>query len=250
MIYEDLIGDWKDPWPDPVLKEHDGFVVVRDDLLKYGSKVRFADYLIGDYSPKITEWVYGSCPAQGYAQISLPVACKLHDKTTTLFMAKRNEENYTDYQRLALKLGANIQWVENGMLTVTTKRARDYAEQEDYRQVIPIGLEHDTVFASIIKVARNLPYKPKEIWTVGSSGTLNRGLQMAFPDAECHVVSVGHKMSPREIGRAKFWRSEIPFHKPAIILPPFPSALNYDAKLWEFVKKHASPGALIWNVGG
>jgi len=31
-----LIGDWKDPWPDPVIKEHEGFLVVRDDLLNAG----------------------------------------------------------------------------------------------------------------------------------------------------------------------------------------------------------------------
>ena len=26
------IGNWKDPFPAPVIEEHDGFMVVRDDL--------------------------------------------------------------------------------------------------------------------------------------------------------------------------------------------------------------------------
>ena len=33
-------------------------------------------------------------------------------------------------------------------------------------------------------------------------------------------------------------------------IPPFPSALNYDAKAWEFMVKHGNPGAWFWNVGG
>ena len=31
--------------------------------------------------------------------------------------------------------------------------------------------------------------------------------------------------------------------------PPFPSAPTYDAKTWKFMREHASPGALFWNVG-
>jgi hypothetical protein len=26
--------------------------------------------------------------------------------------------------------------------------------------------------------------------------------------------------------------------------------MNYDAKAWEFMTKHGSPGAWFWNVGG
>jgi len=73
--YLSLIGDWKDPNPEPVVEEHDGFLVVRDDLLGGGSKIRFADYLIRN-DDNIKEWVYGSSPATGYAQISLGHLCK------------------------------------------------------------------------------------------------------------------------------------------------------------------------------
>ena len=96
-----------------------------------------------------------------------------------------------------------------------------------------------------------LPITPKEVWSVGSSGTLNRGLQLAFPDAEINVVSVGHKMSSREIGRATFYKSEYKFDKPCkdSEKPPFPSAPTYDAKGWKFIKRYGSDGALYWNVG-
>ena len=59
-------------------------------------------------------------------------------------------------------------------------------------------------------------------------------------------------MSEREIGRAKFYRSDYKFDK--IVkeedMPPFPSAPTYDAKAWKFVKEHAKPNALFWNVAG
>ena len=53
--YLDLIGDWEDPNPKPVLEEHEGFMVVRDDLLYGGTKARVADYLIKSNS-EVEEW--------------------------------------------------------------------------------------------------------------------------------------------------------------------------------------------------
>ena len=248
--YLKLIGDWKDPWPEPVIQEHDDYLVVRDDLLNAGSKVRFLDYLIGS-KPEINEWVFGSCPATGYAQNSLPIACRRHAKKAVLFMAKRDMNNLHPYQQRGLEEGTIYHWIENGMLPVTQKRAKDYAAASSDRMVLPLGLEHPTVLASIIKVAQNLPVKPKEVWTVGSSGTLNRGLQLAWPDAKMNVVSVGHSMKPHEIGRATHYKSPYKFDKPIKEkeMPPYPSAPTYDAKVWPFVKEFASPGSLIWNVG-
>ena len=53
----DLVRDWEDPNPAPVVEKHKGIYVVRDDLLEGGSKVRFADKLIKDSTVK--EFVYG-----------------------------------------------------------------------------------------------------------------------------------------------------------------------------------------------
>ena len=162
-------------------------------------------------------------------------------------MAERAWDKLHDYQIEALKVGADMKWVPNGMLSVTEKRARDYVEQDPkVRRLLPIGFHHDTVIASIIRVALSIDIQPNEVWTVGSSGTLTRGLQLAWPDADFHCVTVGHK---GDYGRAKTYGCEIPFNKPAKVIPPFPSAITYDAKAWEYIKQHASPGALFWNVG-
>ena len=162
-------------------------------------------------------------------------------------MAERAWDKLHDYQIEALNVGADMKWVPNGMLSVTEKRARDYVEQDPkVRRLLPIGFHHDTVIASIIRVALSIDIQPNEVWTVGSSGTLTRGLQLAWPDADFHCVTVGHK---GDYGRAKTYRCQIPFNKPAKVIPPFPSAITYDAKAWEFIKQHASPGSLFWNVG-
>jgi hypothetical protein len=245
-LFQEDIGDWVDPYPKPVIEEHDGFLVVRDDLLSGGSKVRFADYLISN-EKEVEEWVYGSSPATGYAQISLSCLCRKYGKKAVIFMAKRSLDNLHNYQLRAIEEGAIMHWIPNGMLSVTEKRARDYvAEDPKRRRLIPIGLEHDTVIASIVSVATKMGVEPTEVWTVGSSGTLTRGLQQAWRQASFHCVTVGHA---GDYGRAKTYKCEIPFNKPAKVLPPFPSAITYDAKAWEFMKKYASPGALFWNVG-
>ena len=99
--YLKWVKDWEDPNPKPVLDEHEGFVVVRDDLLNAGSKIRGIDYIIG-HMPEFKdtkEFVFGSCPATGYAQISLPVVCTKYGKKAVLFKAERKKENLHIYQQ-------------------------------------------------------------------------------------------------------------------------------------------------------
>mgnify|MGYP001351197581 CR=1 FL=1 len=38
------------------------------------------------------------------------------------------------------------------------------------------------------------------------------------------------------------------FNDDAHNLPPYSSTRNYDAKLWQFVKKYGDNGDFIWNV--
>ena len=252
--YLDLIGDWEDPNPAPQIIEHDGIHVVRDDLLEVGTKARAADYLVRN--AKQTELVYGSSPATGYAQMSLPFVASKYGKKAVIFMAERALDKLHPYQKKAIDLGADMRWVKMGMLAVTEKRARDYvAENPEDRLLVPIGIRHDTAIGCLIKVARALPIEPGEIWSVGSSGTLTRSLQLAFPNAAVHVVSVGHTMQPTDIGRAVFHKSPYKFDKPVGLLdmPPFPSAPTYDAKGWQpmidWYKTHKRKGdVLFWNV--
>jgi hypothetical protein len=249
IIADDLpnLSDWTDPYPAPRLEKVDRFVVVRDDLLKYGSKIRFLDYLISR-SPE-NEFVYGGSNKVGWGAISLAYVCKRYGKKATCFMAKR--DRLTWHQKQFKKLGGRIVPVPNGMLNVTMKRARDYAaKQPKRRRLMDIGFDDPTIIACIVKVARGLPIKPKEIWTVASSGTLSRGLQAAFPDAKVFAVQIGHALTKKNVGKAKILKSPYRYDQ-AVRLedsPPYPSEQYYDSKLWSFVRKRGSDGALIWNV--
>ena len=242
----ELLNDWSDPNPKPIVEMHNEFYVVRDDLLECGSKSRFIDYLIKSEG---NEWVFGGANKVGWGPISLTHVCNLYNKKATFFMAKRKEPTW--HQQKVLDMGGTIHWVDNGMLTVTKARARKYYEEDTInRRVLPLGLEHPSVLASIVKVAKSLEVTPTEIWTVASSGTLSRGLQLAFPNLPVYAVEIGHKMSDYEKGRAITMRSPYAYDQKVEVssLPPYPSEPYYDAKLWDFVVSNGKKGALIWNV--
>jgi len=244
-----MIENWEDPNPLPLLQTYDGFVVVRDDLLPSGSKTRFIDYLIKTSRKK--EWVFGSSPRWGYGPISMAAVCQKYGKKFTLFLAESKIKHPNYYK--VINFGGNIIEVPMGFLAVTQKRAKDYVNEDpENRELLPLGLEHPTVLESIVTVCtKYMLYKPKRFWTTGSSGTLNRGLQMAWPDAEAHVLSVGHQMSEREIGRAILHKTHYKFNQipKKNELPPFPCVPEYEGKLWKLVKEQGQPGDLIWNVG-
>ena len=244
-------------FPKLVIEEHEGFHVVRDDLLEGGSKRRFVDRLLREeIAEGANEFVYGGCPANGYAQLSIPLQTREYGCKTILFMAKRSMDNLHDYQKKALEYGADIRWVANGMLQVTKKRALDYYNEDPvHRRLLQLGLDDQRVREDIRDLAKNIEQdydiNISEVWSVGSSGTLTRGLQMAFPDKDVHVVSVGHSMKQNEVGRAILHRSDLKFTQEVKEedTPPFPSVPTYDAKAWKIIREHAKPGALFWNVG-
>ena len=165
-------------FPKLVIEEHEGFYVVRDDLLEGGSKRRFVDRLIREeIAEGVNEFVYGGCPANGYAQLSIPLQAREYGCKTILFMAKRSMDNLHDYQKRALEYGADIRWVPNGMLSVTKKRARDYVDQDPKsRRLLQLGLDEQRVREDIRDIAKNIErdynINISEVWSVGSSGTL------------------------------------------------------------------------------
>ena len=252
--YLRLVEGWNDPYPEPVVEPiGENVFVVRDDLLQYGSKIRFLDYYVSTI--KADELVYGSSPAYGYAKISLGYLCKKYNKKAVIFEAARKQLH--PYQQRAVDLGVDLRMVPMGFLAVTEARAREYSSNRN-RILLPMGLEHDTAFGSILKVCHYLPnvQNLKHIWVASSSGTIARGLKLAFPKAEVHCVSVGHSMSDRELGNNTLHLSPYKFSQEIKKkeAPPYPSASNYDAKVWPvlqaYLKENSSNDKhLVWNVG-
>lgn len=251
--YLNLVKDWQDPYAAPVIEKHGKVYVVRDDLLEAGTKIRALDYLIKTETD-VEEWVFGSSPPWGYGQVSLAYVCRKYGKKAKLFHPHRKIETRHRLQLKAKEFGADIEWIEGKQVRQSKceKHAREYVQEApEKRRLFPIGFEHETILGAIVKVGMNLDFEPKEVWTVGSSGVLSRGLQMAWEKAEFNIVQVGRSMKERDIGRAKhfihprnFQQKVLPYEA-----PPFPSVPEYDAKAWYFVQKYGSDGCLFWNVG-
>lgn len=229
--------------PYPSTEMIEGIRVVRDDLIPGGSKRRAIDPLLVGAE----EFVYAS-PAAGYAQVALAHAAKAHGVRATIFTAARKQLHRRTLQ--AQELGAQIILVPHGYLSNVTSKARAYCQSWG-AVLIPFGLDTPDAIAQLRDAARdilNTPDDPiEEVWAAAGSGTLIRALQLAWPDAEFHAVQVG---KAPDIGRARLWKAPERFEQDAQEPPPFPSCGNYDAKVWRFVKAHARPGALMWNVAG
>jgi len=230
----------------PIVKEHDGFLVVRDDLLDGGTKRRAFSYYVESVSAD--EFVYAS-PREGYAQLSLAYVCKDLSKKATVFVPKGERHWLTNKSE---ELGAKIIEVPMGFLSNMQGKAKKYVEQTKNAHLIPFGGDHPIIIEAMKNTAISLNIEPpKEVWTVMSSGVLSRGLQLAWPDAKIYAVQIGHNTTDREKGRAETMRSDYKFNQECKEpeRPPFPSSLTYDSKAWKFIKEYASEGALFWNVG-
>ena len=241
--YDDIQCDVKLPLP--IIKEHDGINVVRDDLLDGGTKRRaFTMYVAS--RPDVKEFVYAS-PRQGYAQLSLAYACHDLGRKCTVTVPK-GEKTWLTIE--AEKLGCNIIQVPMGYLSNIQHKARVYCEETE-SHLIPFGGDHPIIIEAMTRAALSLDIQPKEVWTVMSSGVLSRGLQNAWPDAKVYGVQIGHNTTEEEMGRAETFRSKYTFQQECKKdeRPPFPSSLTYDSKAWTFIKEKATEGALFWNVG-
>ena len=188
--YLRLVEDWQDPNPKPIIEEHDGIQVVREDYLKYGSKMRFIDYTIKNLTAD--EIVYAQ-PRQGYAGISLCAVAKRYHKRVSLFIPLAKE--LSEHQERCRDLGAELHAKKIYGMSGLRKHARDHAIMYN-AHYIEMGFKNDPyVTASIVKVASQIP-EPKEVWTVLSTGVLHRALQIAWPNAVFHGVAVVRNSIP------------------------------------------------------
>jgi len=227
--------------PALAVDEIEGIRVVRDDRVLGGTKRRALDRLVAGIDAD--ELVYAT-PAYGFAQIALAGACRAAGKKATIFVAARSDRH--PRTQLAADLGANIVEVKAGRLNVIQSRARKHCEATG-AYLVPFGMDDEIFVDAMAQEIAALPGEaPTEVWCVAGSGTLTRALQRAFPDAAHHAVQIGRDP---DVGEAKLWKAPEAFEDDATDPPPFPSCSNYDAKAWRFIREHAAPGALFWNLG-
>ena len=243
QYYIDMIGDYESPYPDPVITQHEGVNVVRDDLLT-GSKVRGGDFLVSKVKEQRLVYVQ---PRTGLAGVSLLDVCRRHNKDLTLWMP--SSKRISAHQACCIEQGCDARFARIAAMPNLNKIAKEWAEANG-AFFIPLGLKHEYVTAGIINTALKMP-EPEEVWTVVSTAVLTRALQIAWPNAKFHAVAVARNMKAGEIGRAEIISAPEPFTK-AIKPdeePPFPSVNTYDGKAWRYIPKNTGRNIIFWNVG-
>lgn len=135
--------------PAPVVEEHGGVMVVRDDLLPGGTKMRAILPLIERKPPG--EFVYPS-PAYGYAQVALAHCARMAGRAATVFTAKRASPH--PLTRAAHDAGAKVVMVPYGYLSNVRAKARAYADATG-AALVPFGVEDDRAMEAIAEAARS-----------------------------------------------------------------------------------------------
>jgi len=237
--YLDLLGNFESSFDEPVIEVHEGRIVVREDLIEVGSKARMGEALVKSIKSDTIVYVQ---PRFGFAGISLTKLCKLYGKKLVLFMPSSKE--VSEHQAYCIEKGCEYHFYRIAAMPNLNIIAKKWA-LENGAYFIPLGLKHELVTASIIKVASKI-IEPPAFWTAFSTGVLNRALQIAWPNAQANGVAVSRNVQDGERGRANIISHYRDFSQDSLIQPPFPSASNYDAKVWEYTK----PGDLFWNVAG
>lgn len=237
--YLEMVNDFNSSFPDPIVQDYNGIKVVREDLLEVGSKARAGEFLIANCKSDTIVYVQ---PRFGFAGVSLTKLCKMYNKKLVLFMPSSKE--ISDHQAYCIENGCDVYFHRIAAMPNLNRIAKKWAE-ENKAFFIPLGLKHPLVTAMIIKSANNIN-QPERFWTAFSTGVLNRALQITWPNSEAFGVAVSRNIQDGEKGRANIISHYRSFSQNSLYLPPFPSASNYDAKVWEYLK----PGDLFWNVAG
>jgi hypothetical protein len=255
--YLSLAKHWKDPFQTPLVYAHqvaDGrtFCVVEENHLLVGSKARFGHLLLSSL-PKKGPIVYVA-PRFGFAAISLAYLCReVFNRELILFMPACKQ--ISEHQAVAIEMGAKPIFYRIAAMPNLNKVAAEWAAVNG-GHFIPLGLKHELVTAAIVRTACELSLHysmGNEFWTAMSTGVLSRGLQIAWPKKTCYAVAVARNIKDGEKGSAALFSCPREFSQNATIKPPFESASNYDAKVWEFMldpEEGAEDNAIFWNVAG
>jgi hypothetical protein len=245
--YMEQTKGWKDPYGLPMVVQHDGFNIVRDDLM-VGSKARFGDYFMSQVKEDTIVYV---CPRKGLAGLAVLNLAKRYNKKVVLFMPASKE--ISDHQACCIERGAIPKFRRIAAMPNLNKMAKEYAEEVG-GFFVPLGLYHPLVVAGVARVADNLTKvygEPKEVWCAISTGVLSRGLQIGWPNATFYSIAVARNLKAGELGRSYVVSDPKPFlrNEKEDLLPPFPTVPNYDGKVWKYMKHKGSKDAWMWNVG-
>lgn len=239
--YLSLAEGWIPYNPDPIVIDHEGVRVVRDDLI-VGTKTRAGDLLASKLN---NDTIVYSQPRVGLAGVSLLDVAKHHNKKIVLFMPA--SKRISLHQACCIEQGAVPMFERIAAMPILNMKAKEWADKNN-AFFVPLGLKHELATAGIVHAASKIP-EPEEVYVAISTGVLSRALQIAWPNAKFNCVAVARNLKQGELGRARVISEPLEFAQEETELPPFPTVRTYDAKVWKYIPKNTGRNILMWNVG-
>jgi hypothetical protein len=222
--------------------------VVHHDTVEGGTKALVLPDILRKIGADV--YVYAS-PSWGYAQFALAVACAEVGATARIYVPARKQPSTPT--QAAIAAGAVVEQIRPGYLNVVQKRAADWSAAHGAR-LLPFGLHMPEMTLGLVGLAEQIYPQPEpdaRVWVAAGSGTLWQALQLAWPRSVFGVVQVGKPLRADWLrGPDCLYVAPEKFERPAKQPPPFPSAANYDAKVWQFIQQDARDGDVFWNVAG
>lgn len=243
--YLSLCEGWTPYNPDPVVIEHEGVRVVRDDLI-VGTKTRAGDLLAHNIEQDTIVYCQ---PRTGLAGVSLLNVAKKRNKKVVLFMPASKRVSH--HQACCIEQGAEPIFKRIAAMPNLNRAAKQYAMDNGFA-FVPLGLKHEFATAGIVHAACKIK-EPEDVYVAVSTGVLCRALQIAWPNAKFHLVAVARNLKQGEAGSGVVEVISEPLefqsHEKKENLPPFPTVPSYDGKVWKYVPKNTGKNVLMWNVG-
>ena len=239
---------WEDPYGMPIVTEHQGVKVVRDDHM-VGSKCRFADLLMQNTKEDTIVYVQ---PRFVLAGPSIIEAAGRYNKKVVLFMP--SSKKISHHQAVCIERGAEARFVRIAAMPNLNSYAKKWAD-ENGASFVPLGLRHELVTACAVRVVENIRESygdPGHVWFAISTGVLGRSLQIGWNNSQHHAVAVSRNLKAGELGKATVDSDPMAFtrNERKENLPPFPTVGNYDAKVWKYIPKNRlNENHWMWNVG-
>jgi len=240
-------SNFKSRLPHVPVQTHLDRKIVRCDLSGLGFKAIAAEKLISSIKSDVLVYC---APRAGHAPLAIAELARMYGKKA-VFFAPASAQAST-HQICTIALGAELRFVKIAAMPVLNSYAKKWAESNN-ATFLPFGLANiPEVTAGIVDFADRLAKEygePEEFWCATSTGTMIRGLQIAWPNARAKSIAVARNIHKGEIGEANLTSATVPFLRSSKVQPPFPTTAAYDAKAWEPCLTEGSNGSWFINVG-
>lgn len=239
-------------WSREALPDGRFVFVVRHDHVEGGTKALVLPGILDNLAGgRATRFTYAT-PSWGYAQHAIAATCRDMGHEAHIFFPARKQ--HSTPTGMAAEAGAVLHPVRPGYLSVVQKREAEWVAANPGAVRLPFGLDTPAMSSGLANVARSMVPQPPtsaRVFVAAGSGTLWRSLMQAWPKNRFAVVQVGRDLDWGGL-RPDDLQLQAPekFEQPAREPPPFPSAANYDAKVWRFINSFAVDGDVFWNVAG